>query len=64
LTWVPVDELISTHAGHMGQRWNASLRGIGVADLIIAATADLLGADLITSNVKHFPMFPGLEPPY
>jgi hypothetical protein len=31
---------------------------------VIAATAKELGADLVTLNVKHFPMFPGLRAPY
>ena len=38
--------------------------GIGTVDLIIAATAELLGAELITTNVRHFPMFGRLRPPY
>jgi predicted nucleic acid-binding protein len=37
---------------------------IALADLIIAATAEELGADLATGNVRHFPMFPELQPPY
>ncbi|MEX2250647.1 MAG: VapC toxin family PIN domain ribonuclease, partial [Acidimicrobiia bacterium] len=26
------------------------------------ATAEVEGADLLTRNVRHFPMFPGLPP--
>jgi len=37
---------------------------IGLADAIIAATAKTHNADLKTLNVKHFPMFKGLKPPY
>jgi predicted nucleic acid-binding protein len=29
---------------------------------VIAATAEVHGADLLTQNVKHFPMFSELEP--
>ncbi len=32
--------------------------------LLIGATALQLSAQLATLNVRHFPMFPGLEAPY
>jgi hypothetical protein len=35
-----------------------------VADYLIAATALLLEADLLSTNVRHFPMLPGLQPLY
>ncbi|TFG89271.1 MAG: type II toxin-antitoxin system VapC family toxin, partial [Hyphomicrobiales bacterium] len=38
--------------------------GVGLADAIIAATADSENAELKTLNVKHYPMFKGLTPPY
>jgi predicted nucleic acid-binding protein len=31
---------------------------------VIAATALELDARLLTTNVRHFPMLPGLEPAY
>jgi hypothetical protein len=37
---------------------------VGVADLIIAATAEQLDLPLATTNLRHFPMFKGLKPPY
>ncbi|MGH9000661.1 MAG: type II toxin-antitoxin system VapC family toxin, partial [Acidimicrobiia bacterium] len=36
----------------------------GAADFLIAATSSLLDAELLTTNVRHFPMFPKLAPPY
>jgi predicted nucleic acid-binding protein len=33
-------------------------------DFVIAATAQLLEADLATANVRHYPMFAGLGAPY
>ncbi len=33
-------------------------------DYLIAAAAESIGASLVTLNVRHFPMFPDLEPPY
>ncbi len=64
LRWVAVDESVSRSAGELGHRFRRSHRGIGVADLIIAATCIQNGADLATMNVRHFPMFEGLTPPY
>lgn len=64
LRWVVVDEGVSRSAGDLGRRFRHSHRGIGVADLIIAATCIQSGADLATMNVRHFPMFEGLTPPY
>lgn len=64
LRWIPVDEAISRHAGELGRRFRQSHRGIGVTDLVIAATTIELGAELATQNLKHFPMFDGLRAPY
>lgn len=62
--WQAVDETVATRAGELGRAWRSSHRGIGVADLVVAATAELSALPLATSNVKHFPMFEGLEPAY
>jgi predicted nucleic acid-binding protein len=64
IAWVPVTDGVARRAGELGRRWRRSHQGIGVADLAIAATADNLGTTIATRNVKHFPMFPGLRPPY
>lgn len=64
LRWVGVTESISQRAGELGRTWRRSHAGIATIDLIIAATALELGAELATANVRHFPMFPDLAPPY
>jgi predicted nucleic acid-binding protein len=64
IAWVPVDEKVSRRAGELGQRWLRSHPGIGVTDLLIAASADLNEIPLATNNLKHFPMFEGLRAPY
>jgi predicted nucleic acid-binding protein len=64
VAWVPVDETVARRAGELGRRWRRSHPGIGVADLVIAATAEELGAELATRNLKHFPMFESLRAPY
>lgn len=64
IAWVPVTESVARRAGELGRRWRRSHPGIGVADLAIAATAEEIGAGLVTRNLKHFPMFEGLRAPY
>ena len=63
-TFHELDEAVAELAGELGRTWLASHGGIDTADLVIAATARTLGADLLTRNTKHFPMFPNLQPPY
>jgi predicted nucleic acid-binding protein len=64
LRWVPVDEPIARRAGELGRRWDRHRPGIALADLVIAATAHHVDADLATANVRHFPMFGDLRAPY
>ena len=59
-----VTELIGRRAGELMRNYRRSHPGIGIADYLIAATAAHLGAQLATLNVRHFPMFPGLEPAF
>jgi predicted nucleic acid-binding protein len=63
-TWVSVDEGISRAAGELARRYRPAYSGIDAADYLIAATALLLDADLLTMNVRHFPMFSRLGPAY
>ena len=63
LSWLPVDEEVSTRAGDLGRTYRAS-HHLGVADLLVGATALVHGLELVTSNVKHYPMFEGLAAPY
>jgi predicted nucleic acid-binding protein len=64
ITWIPLDESIARRAGAIGRQWRRSHPGISTPDLVIAATAEELGAPLATANIRHFPMFPGLRTPY
>jgi predicted nucleic acid-binding protein len=64
LTWVPVDQIVSRLAGELARRHRRSYSGIDDADYLIAATALVLDAGLLTLNVRHFPMFNGLRPAY
>ncbi len=38
--------------------------GVGLADALLAATAEVEGAKLATLNVRHYPMVQGLRPAY
>ena len=64
LAWHEVDVAVAEEAGALGRAWLPGHQGIDSADLAIAATAILNRADLLTLNVRHFPMFPNLRRPY
>lgn len=64
IRWIPVDEPVSRRAGELGRRWDRHRPRISLSDLVIAATAEQLEAQLATSNVRHFPMFEALRAPY
>lgn len=64
LRWHPVDGEVADRAGELGRAWLPSHRVIDSADLAIAATAILRDARLLTLNIRHFPMFADLTPPY
>jgi predicted nucleic acid-binding protein len=64
VSWVEVNESVSEAAGALGRRYLRSHPGIDAADLIVAALAQELEAELKTTNLKHFPMFQGLKAPY
>lgn len=64
LHWAPVDENVSRLAGALARRYRRSHSGIDSPDYAIAATALLLDADLLTTNVRHYPMIEALQPAY
>lgn len=64
LVWHPVDADIAEEAGSLGRRWVPSHHTIDSAALAIAATVIHTGTKLLTRNVRHFPMFAGLQAPY
>lgn len=56
--------VVGRRAGELMRRHRRSHSGIGLGDYLIAATADLAGLELATLNVRHYPMFKGLRPPF
>lgn len=64
LRLLPVDDAVARRAGELLRTYRRSHQGIDLVDCAVAATVELHGASLATLNVRHFPMFEGLEPPY
>ena len=60
----PVTEIVARQAGEYMRQFRRSHNGIGLGDYLIAATVGVRGVPLATLNVRHFPMFAGLTPPF
>jgi predicted nucleic acid-binding protein len=60
---VPVDTEIGK-AGGLYKRDYGQSHGVGLADAILAATAEAEKAELKTLNTEHYPMLRGLKPAY
>lgn len=60
---VPVSVEIA-RAGGLYRRDYGKSHGVGLADAILAATADAENAELGTLNVRHYPMLKDLRPAY
>jgi predicted nucleic acid-binding protein len=64
LVMVPVTDDIAKLAGEFLREYRRSHASIDLIDYVIAATAVEIGAELVTLNVKHFPMIANLRAPY
>lgn len=62
-TLLPVDDTVAKQAGIYRHQYMKS-HAVGMADALIAATADLFKLYLITLNVKHYPMLKKVAAPY
>lgn len=60
---IPLDVEIAK-AGGLYKRDYGKSHGVGLADAILAATAELGNAELKTLNIKHYPMLKSLSPAY
>ena len=58
-----VDLEIARLAGRYRLHYRTS-HGVGIPDALIAATAQVHGARLVTRNARHFPMLDDLLVPY
>ncbi|MCA1673403.1 MAG: type II toxin-antitoxin system VapC family toxin, partial [Actinobacteria bacterium] len=55
--WIPVTEDVARRAGEYARSHRRGHSGIGVVDYLLAGTVSAVGADLVTINISHFPMF-------
>ena len=58
---------ITTEVARIGGLYKSEYfksHGVGLADGLIAASAEIHDAVLKTLNIKHYPMIKGLKPPY
>ena len=60
---IPIGTEIA-RAGGLYKRDYGKSHGVGLADAILAATAEAEKAELKTLNIKHYPMIKGLSPAY
>lgn len=64
LRWIDVDVPLADSAAALGRPFGQSRQGISFTDLLRGAAVDRLGGQLLTRNVRHFPMLPGRRPAY
>ncbi len=58
---IPADNTIAVTSGEFCKKYRNS-HGTGLADAIIAATAFHHEANLVTLNIRHFPMLKAIKP--
>jgi predicted nucleic acid-binding protein len=64
LRWLAVDTAVTEEADALARRYGLSHSGIDAVDYCVAASALVNGMELWTLNVRHFPMFEDLRPPW
>lgn len=64
LRWLDVTPALADAAGHLAARFLRSHPGVDTVDYLIAAGTEHLGGEVLTQNVRHFPMFAELRPAY
>jgi hypothetical protein len=60
---LPMDEKVARRGGYYRRDYGAS-HGTGLADSLIAASAEEANAVLVTSNRRHYPMLPDVQMPF
>lgn len=60
----PVTLRVAHKAGEFMRQFRRSHASVSLGDYLIAATAEIEGLALATLNVRHFPMFEDLKPPF
>ncbi len=62
-TVVSATHEIALEAGKLVKKYRSS-HSVEIPDAIIAATCLVSDMELLTLNIKHYPMLKGLKPPY
>lgn len=60
---LPVDDVVARRAGYWRRDFRPS-HGTSLTDALNAAMADKFDLELVTHNVKHFPMLEHIAAPY
>ena len=63
ISWRPIDAAVTRTAGALARTHRAAHNRIDDVDYLIAGTVLVLDAELLTTNVRHFPMLAGLGLP-
>jgi predicted nucleic acid-binding protein len=64
IRWQDVTCEIADRAGHFARRYLRSHPGVDTVDYLVAAASEVLGARVLTQNVRHFPMLQALRSAY
>lgn len=64
VVWLEVNGDVTRTAGSLARQYRKAHSGIDDVDYLIAATSIVYDAELLTTNVRHFPMLPDLSAPY
>jgi predicted nucleic acid-binding protein len=64
LRWLEVSLGAADAAGLLAATYLRSHSGVDTVDYLVAAATNILGAQLLTLNIRHFPMFTELQPAY
>lgn len=62
--WLDITVDLADLAGALRRQFQPAHAGIETVDYLLAAGTIQLDGALATQNVRDFPMFPGLQPPY
>lgn len=64
IEWMDVTVEMADVAAGLARRHRPAHSGIGIVDYLLAAAAIEVDGIVATRNIRHFPMFPGLQAPY
>jgi hypothetical protein len=64
MSWIDITPEIADRAGDLLRQHRQPGVRPEIVDYLLAAAAQLEGASVATLNVRDFPMFPDLQPPY